>query len=214
MWTRVALYWLPGGPLGDLGADWLGWDPRAGRARPDARVVAPKARRYGLHATIVAPFHMAEGVDPDAVEQAARDCARTCAPAELGLLRVAALGRMVALRPADCDGIARIANGFLHALDPLAADLGPEDLARRGRNLSARQRAYLERWGYAYVLDEYRPHLTLSGGRPEAGLDARAAAHFAPALTQPYRLDQVSLVGEDAEGRFHLITDLPLGTTG
>jgi hypothetical protein len=76
--------------------------------------------------------------------------------------------------------------------------------------LSPRQTANLERWGYPYVFEEFRFHMTLAG-RIEP--DRRAAIH---ALLQaeflrlhgpgPVRIDQLALMRqEQADAPFRVI---------
>lgn len=63
-------------------------------------------------------------------------------------------------------------------------------------------------WGYPYVMDEFRFHITLTGPLdPDTLQTARSAltAHFAPLLQDPVRLSALALMGEDAEGMFHII---------
>ena len=94
-------------------------------------------------------------------------------------------------------------------LDPFRAPPSEAELDRRRRvGLSASQERMLKYWGYPYVFDEFRFHLTLSGRLEEAeacALADRLTAHFAPVLPEPYRIDSLGLLGEAADGRFHLL---------
>lgn len=210
-WTRIAIYWAPGGGLGRLGAAWLGWDLRGGQPVENPKVEVPGARRYGFHATLKPPFRLAEGSTIGDVRDAARGLFAALSPVDLGLLRVESLGDFCALRPSRAEGIAEIAAAAVTGLDAFRAAPSAEELARRrAASLTARQAALLDRWGYPYVLDEFRPHLTLSGSAPPSGLVETARTYFAPVLGRNLVLDRISLVGEDTLGRFHLIEDLPL----
>lgn len=209
--ARYALYWLPDGALGTAGAEWLGWDARAGEDR-SAVVAAPKARRYGFHATLKPPFRLVDGADAAGLATAAARIAAGHAPAALGRLEIATLGTFLALRPERRGEIAAVAAALVEGLDRFRRPTAAEDLARRRQSgLSQRQEALLTRWGYPYVMEEFRPHLTLSDGDASEATAARAGAHFAPCLDRPLTLGAVSLVGEGADGRFHLVRDLPLG---
>ncbi|MEM8849574.1 MAG: DUF1045 domain-containing protein [Pseudomonadota bacterium] len=208
-WKRYAIYWLPGGSLGRVGADWLGWDVRAGRDASGAAPDTERPRKYGFHATIKPPFRLADGMDEAGVTAASRGLAAGLAPAELGALAVTRLGRFLALTPDR--NPASLAGIVVAGLDRFRAPAPPEELARRRANgLSDTQEALLAAWGYPYVLEEFRMHLTLTGPDPADATEARARDAFAP-LTGPHVLDTLSLVGEAADGRFHLIADLPLG---
>ncbi|PWJ21891.1 DUF1045 domain-containing protein [Jannaschia seohaensis] len=203
-WARYAIYWLPDGPLGRAGAEWLGWDARTGRGEGQH-----SPARYGFHATIKPPFRLAAGTEADGLVQAARDLAARLAPVALGHLRPARLGRFLALTPEH--NPAGLAAAMVEGLDAFRAPPGAEDLARRrASGLSPAQDALLQRWGYPYVMEEFRMHLTLTGPDPAEGRLAEAEAVFGP-HAGPHTLSALSLVGQNDQGRFHLIEDLPLG---
>lgn len=68
-----------------------------------------------------------------------------------------------ALHPANAQ-IQETAATCVTALQPLAAPLSDTDLARRrAAGLNARQDALLQQWGYPFVLDEFRFHMSLTG---------------------------------------------------
>ena len=74
-YRRYAVYYTPPpGEFADFGASWLGWDAATGRevAQPDLdgldlAAMTARARRYGFHATLKAPFRLAEGRDESAL---------------------------------------------------------------------------------------------------------------------------------------------------
>lgn len=223
-WTRYAVYALPEGALGAAGAAWLGWDARAGRAvaqpevpglpRPVAELTG-RPGRYGFHATMKPPFRLTEG-RTEAELCAAFDafCARAW-PAQAEGLAVAAVGPFLALRPEGETGeLDRLAAAAVEVLDAFRAPPDAAELARRRKpGLSHRQDALLRRWGYPYVMEEFRFHVTLTGPLDDAERDraqAALAAHFAPVLPRPYRVAHLALMGEDAEGRFHAIHEAAL----
>jgi putative phosphonate metabolism protein len=213
--TRFAIYHLPpAGALAGFGARWLGWDVANGAAvtqPPVAGIEAVTAapRKYGFHGTLKPPFRLAEGRSPDALADAVASMARGCAPASCDRLRLARLGRFLALTPqGDAAGIARVAATCVEALDAFRAPAGDAELARRRKaGLSARQETLLARWGYPYVMEEFRFHLTLTGPLPDAeiGRWSEAVATHLPPLPAPFVLDSVALVGERADGRFETI---------
>ena len=95
------------------------------------------------------------------------------------------------------------------------APLTDDELARRrAANLTPDQEALLLRWGYPYVLDAFRFHITLSGKLPKAEAEATLATltpHLAPLLDAPFIIDNLCLLGEAQDGMFHLIHRYPLG---
>jgi hypothetical protein len=174
---RVALYYAP--PASSAwwreGCEWLGRDAESGRTfDTSAHAVTHSPRRYGWHATLVAPFHCAPGVTLDDVLATARAWAGSVARFDMPV-RAAELGRFVALRPAgDADDarLRSIAASALHALAALRETPTRASIERRITDgMSERQIALLREWGYPYVLDEYRFHMTLSDSLDHA--DAR-----------------------------------------
>jgi hypothetical protein len=100
-------------------------------------------------------------------------------------------------------------------LDPLRAPLTDAEIARRRpERLTPRQRELLDQFGYPYVMEEFRFHLTLSGRLTDdqmAMLRPLALAHFDGLQPEPFVLEDLCLFGEAADGRFHLLNRYPLG---
>ncbi|KIG09944.1 DUF1045 domain-containing protein [Caballeronia concitans] len=166
--ARVALYHAP--PASSAwwreGCEWLGRDAESGlenSTRVHAWTHAP--RRYGWHATIVPPFHCAAGVALSDVLAAARAWASGVPRFDMPV-RLAQMNRFVALRAEQDDDDERlrdIAASALQALAPLRAKPSAQSIERRiHAGMSARQIELLRAWGYPYVFDEYRFHMTLS----------------------------------------------------
>lgn len=220
---RWAIYVAPrmDAPLARFGADWLGWDAQAGTARDGldlpglprrrAELVATP-RRYGFHGTLKAPFVL-DG-EPAALDAALAALAGGFAPFALPL-QLAPLGDFLALVPAaQSPALAALAAACVTGLDRFRAPPDPEEIARRKpQALSARQRALLEVWGYPFVLDEFRFHMTLTGALADAERAAVAASlapMLQPILAAPLRVADIGLFGEDAAGLFHLLKRFPL----
>ena len=218
---RFAVYYAPH-PRSDLaqaGAAWLGWDAETGAALAhpdlglDLAALTQTPRKYGLHGTIKPPMRLAGSVASflDGVEALAEHLA----PVDLGALRLKALDGFLAIVPAPQPQVlSDCAAEIVRALDPFRAPATEQELARRrAAGLSARQEELLALWGYPYVMDEFRFHVTLTGKLSQAQMeDALRAAHgwFGPALAQPQSLDALCVFGEDEDGRFHLVRRVPL----
>ncbi|MFD1508034.1 DUF1045 domain-containing protein [Lacimonas salitolerans] len=218
--TRFAIYFLPGqAALAGFGAAWLGWDVQAAQPVPQPEVpdlesITATPAKYGFHGTLKPPFRLADGQDQAALEQAAADLAATIAPAQADGLELTRLGGFLALVPVgDTAGIARVAAACVEGLDRFRAPATLDELARRRKSgLSPEQDALLTRWGYPYVMEQFRFHLTLTGPLPKGQADhwlATAQAHLPP-LPPPFVMDAVALVGERADGRFELIQNYAL----
>src|SRR5205085_4569680 len=81
---------------------------------------------------------------------------------------VDSIGGFIAVIPAEPSvELELLAAEATKAFDPFRAPLSPEDRARRKPDkLAPRQRDYLDRWGYPYVFEEFRFHMTLTGRLP------------------------------------------------
>lgn len=228
-YTRYAVYYTPEpGAFSAFTAAWLGWDVATGRAcdhpaltglpAPVAEITATP-RRYGFHATLKPPFRLASGSNRAQLRADFDALAASLAPARYNALSIARLGGFLALVP-DSDtggpsgGMARIAAEVVAGLDRHRAPAPPDEIARRrATGLTARQDAHLVTWGYPYVMDEFRFHMTLTGKltAPDlAAVETALAPSLSPLLPVPFDLDAISLMGEDAEGYFHLIQRSPL----
>ncbi|MCV2887920.1 DUF1045 domain-containing protein [Ruegeria aquimaris] len=216
---RYAIYFLP--PASEawarFGAAWLGWDVETGQelAHPegtglDVAALTATPRKYGLHATMKPPFRLAAGQDPEALHRACAALAARRPAVVLAGLEITRLGRFLALRPVgELSALNALAAACVTELDPFRAPATPQELERRrAARLSPAQDAHLERWGYPYVLDQFRFHITLTGRLDEDAL-AQAQAllqdRLGPLLPVPFTLADLALVGEAAYGRFHLI---------
>ncbi|SDR24463.1 putative phosphonate metabolism protein [Paraburkholderia fungorum] len=214
--ARFAVYYAPSHESAwwRAGSTWLGRDAQSGMAcvppqpaglqRPLMELTeAP--RRYGWHGTLVAPFRLADGATQHDVLAATREWAATQRPFALPV-EAATLGEFVALRPVDQCGEANVravATSALQALDALRAKPSAADLARRlAAPLSERQRELLIEWGYPYVFDEFRFHMTLSNSLADAGERTALVAWWqaqTPALG-PLTVDHAALFVEPSPG--------------
>lgn len=226
---RYAIYFAPAPDSGwwRLASVWLGRDAMQGAelAQPnvpgidriDLQTLTAAPRRYGFHATLKAPFRLVAGAQEGELLRACAGFARTQRPVELGLLDVAPLSDFLALQPvAPTPALHSFAFACVRALDGLRAPAPPEELARRiATGLTPRQLALLDGWGYPYVDDEFRFHMTLTDRVDEAQsalLLPWLRKYFASVLAKPIVIDAISLYQEAAPGAdFRLIEQFPLG---
>lgn len=219
--TRYAVFYAPpkGSDLAAFGAAWLGWDAeaRADAAHPmeacggvAVAEITATPRKYGFHGTLKPPFRLADGTDAAGLSAAVADLAVRIAAFEAPPLRCARLGKFCALVPsADSAPLAALAGACVTQLDRFRAPATETELAKRRANgLTPAQDALLERWGYPYVLEEFRFHLTLTGPLPD---DAAEEVHAGlTALTRslcqtPFAVGEICLFGEAPDGRFHIL---------
>lgn len=217
--TRYAIYYCPDDiSFMNAGADWLGRDMATGTNRT---AVAEKhyilrPQKYGFHATLKAPFRLANGTSKEMLRTALVTLAGTTSPFELSGVKLSQIGRFFALTPmGDSLELNNLAALCVTQLDQFRAPLTQAELAKRRRsNLNPTQDDNLVNWGYPHVLDQFRFHMTLTGplgisDQPQA--KQHINQHFAAFMNRPLSIKSLCLVGEDASGYFHLLSRIPLG---
>jgi putative phosphonate metabolism protein len=214
---RYGLYFAPGAneAFHYLGASWLGRDAASGHAveHPDleglggselSEITGP-ARRYGFHATLKAPFRLAEGASEADLIKAMEIFAERTSTFNIPSLKVGRLEGFLALVP---DGPAPTLNAFagsvVEAFEPLRAPLSDREIERRNPDsLSSVELRNLMRWGYPYVFDRFRFHMTLTTRLAEPQItrvEAAAKAHFAQVLAGPVAVRELALFVEPEPG--------------
>ena len=80
-------------------------------------------------------------------------------------LQITSLGSFLAFVPGQASTeLPQLASSLVSELDPLRAPLSDAELTRRrAAGLTPAQEMLLKKWGYPFVMDEFRFHLTLSG---------------------------------------------------
>jgi hypothetical protein len=183
--------------------------------RPLAEVTRTP-RRYGFHGTLKPPFRLAQDAEPDTLDNALRELAARLTPVTVpGLIASTGLGFLALIPGGPAPRLGSLATACVRDLDHFRAPPGTAELARhRARGLSARQEENLIRWGYPYVLDDFRFHLTLSGhlrsGEAQALIQTvtpLAAPHLGPVLN----MGEICLYGDPGAGAgFRLLRRYPL----
>ena len=176
--------------LDRLGRTWLGRtaenpfeelpEPPGGFAEDEYRHMVTAPRHYGFHGTLKAPFELHPETDEAGLHAAMRDVARTAAPFETAGLRLTSLNRFLALVPVSVDQrLHKLHALCLRQLDAFRAPLEEFDYARHvAKGLSERQRRLLRRFGYPFVLEEFRFHMTLTGNMEEKARPACRRNNF------------------------------------
>lgn len=215
---RYAVYFAPApqSPWWKAGSQWLGRCaaghsvgdmPRVkGITDEEYRQVTAAPRRYGWHATLKAPFALADGVTAEQLASALKTIAQSTPAFDMPALKVALLDNFLAvIAEPQSESANALAARCVMELHALAAPLSPSELQRRRQApLSAAQDALLLRWGYPFVLDQYQLHCSLTGSlasmRPEQvhQLHLAAQAWFAPLGT--CRFESLALFAEPSPG--------------
>ena len=226
---RYAIYFAPepGSALARFGAAWLGYDVASGEPAPQPVVprigaerlctITAEPRRYGFHATLKPPFALADGTDAKnlavAVAKLARDSMAFAAPP----LQLARVSQFLALTlSAPCPAMHLLADRCVAELDRFRAPPSAAELQRRRRaRLSPRQEGVLARWGYPYVMEEFRFHMTLTTrleAEESAIVEQGLALLLAPLCELPIAIDAIGLFHQpDAGAAFRLMHRYPLG---
>ena len=174
--VRYALYLVPSRDcvLWERACRWLGRNPETGALSGQPEVPGYAAQRvqrltrsprqYGFHATLKAPFSLAHGVDERQVMEEVARLVGSLPAFSMPALKVGRLSGFIALRPAGtAEELMALARRCVTDVDALRAPLEAAERARRhAAGLTPHQRDLLEQWGYPFVLDEYRFHMTLT----------------------------------------------------
>jgi putative phosphonate metabolism protein len=215
---RYAVYFSPrpDSPWALAGARWLGRSidgdddpspPPAGWRAVEFAALTAEPARYGWHGTLKAPFRLAAGETEARLFDAVRNLAAGVRAFELPPMAPQRLGDFLALQPqSPCAPLRALADACVTTLQPFAAPLTDAELARHRRaGLSPRQEASLRSWGYPFVRDDFRFHMTLTGKLTVLGADRvaelqeHARRHFA-GLPQPLRICALSIFIEPSAG--------------
>lgn len=227
---RYALYFSPAEnhPLTKAATHWLGRDAFTGETFPtpeaeglttdDVHELTADPRRYGFHATLKAPFEL----HPDRTEAelmaAVERFAEETPAFDIPNVVVGQLGRFFALIPDTVyPELQHFAARVVEDFEPFRAPLSDADIARRKpETLSAAHRANLDRWGYPYVMDEFRFHMTLTGQVPSEHapiMREELNRRFSAFANAPLTVDGLALFIEAERGApFTVHRWLPLGT--
>jgi len=222
---RYAIYYAsaPGSALDRFGAAMLGYDAYGGCdlpfpdcVPPDWRDLTEDPRKYGFHATLKAPMTLADGKTEADVTAACEAFAGAPRPIPIIEPVVDSISGFIAVIPATPSAeLQQLAAEATREFDSFRAPLTPEDRARRNpAKLSPRQCDYLDRWGYPYVMEEFRFHMTLTG-RLEASrretVMAMLRERFAQIDLARLAIDRIALLRqESATSRFAIIGHWPL----
>lgn len=225
---RYAIYYAPasGSALDRFGIGLLGYDAWTGedlpfpddviQAAPDWRDLSRDPRKYGFHATLKAPFALAPGKSEADLLAACAAFAAIPRPIAVIAPVVDAISGFIAVVPAArSSALDRLAADCVEQFDGFRAPLTAADRARRNpAALTPAQCAHLDRWGYPYVFDAFRFHMTLTGRldalRRESVL-AMLRGRFSELNIAQLAIDRIAVFRQDdARARFRVVGSWPL----
>lgn len=216
--ARYAIYTIPptDSALWRLGSSILGYDAATGLdapfpddpifADPLSLAWSAEPRRYGFHATLKAPFRLAEGRTEAMLAAEMAEFARSRAPFALDLT-LAPVGHFLALIANDPPpALQALADDCVRHFDPFREPISAADRERRHPDhLIQRQVENLDTWGYPFVFDDFLFHMTLTGAlEPD---DRHRLEPVLRSLLQDtplgVKIDAIALFRQDEdEGRF------------
>ena len=228
IYPRYAIYYAPApdSELSRFGAQLLGYDAHRGTdlpfpdslssSRADWLDITTDPRKYGFHATLKAPMTLADGKTEADLATACEIFAATARRIPVVEPVVDSIDGFIAVIPAAPSAdLAQLAAEVTREFDLFRAPLSPEDRIRRNpAKLTPRQRDYLDRWGYPYVMEESRFHMTLTGRLDAARREpvmAMLKSQFSKLGLRQLAIDRVALFRQDGpDSRFRIIRDYVL----
>ena len=175
-YKRYAIYYAPSenSELDLFGKCLLGWDPYKGveTTKSDLSklpsfkkfsglVLTPK--QYGFHGTIKAPFKLKNEYTYNDLENKVREISKQIHSFYFDQLIIKKLGNFIGLIPTNNLKVNAVSNKFVEELDYLRDELSESEIKKRKpHKLTSNQKQMLFKWGYPYVFDEFKFHLTLT----------------------------------------------------
>lgn len=228
---RYAIYFAPSSesPLAKFGYRWLGREVTTGQECKQLKVsgisdvdlheVTSFPRKYGFHATLKAPFRLVDGESLETLQSAVAKFVCHRLPFWAPPLKLSRLGHFLALTFGEsCPAIDQLAADCVREFDCFRAPLSEMDLERRRRsNLTPSQEEMLVKWGYPYVMSEFRFHMTLTGSLSEPELktiENGLKPVVEPICQDPLYIDSISIFEQLGEkSSFQKISHFPFSNS-
>ncbi len=229
---RYAIYYAPelGSALDTFGQTWLGQrghDALASAIGKSSEVsidrigeLTDSPRRYGFHGTLKPPFELNPANRPEGLLEAARVFARSRGPIQLPPLELAVIGKFIALTPiAESAALEKLAAACVRAFEGFRTPLSKQQEEDYKLNkLTVHQEQMLEHWGYPYVMEEFRFHISLTD-RIDDDRERNTVMELLTSLTRPFLGEPVSVrdlvvFAQDAIGQpMKPVERIPFGRT-
>ncbi len=178
---RYAIYFVPpaSSQLYRYGSSILGYDSYTGSGVrfPDEfgsgvvnwNELSTTPRHYGFHATLKAPFHLTPSCSERQLVNALQNFASLGHAVHSFVPILRELEDFIAVVPQKAEAsLDALAASCTTIFDAYRAPMSPQERARRlASGLSQSQIQNLDRWGYPFVLSEFRFHMTLTGAVPQ-----------------------------------------------
>ena len=225
---RFAIYFAPeiDSKLHSIGSQWLGRDSSSGKSLKQPYIkgissnyfcsVTKTPRRYGFHATLKAPFRLNEDFTlMDLCSQIQRLSALS--KTFYIKLKVRKFGNFIALMMDPTERkMQNLASKLVENLDYFRAPLHKEEIDKRRMSaLTTSEDENLLNWGYPYVFNDFRFHITLTEKiqckSDRESIISAASSHFSGSLENTIKVSSISLfVQENSEANFLQIQQFAL----
>lgn len=225
---RYAIYYAPrpNEPLARFARSWLGRDPDMDIPCEQFKVdtispirlqeITRDPSHYGFHGTLKPPFALADGRSEEQLLSDFLLFAADRRPVEIERIVLKKIGGFLALVPdKPYANLNKLAADCVRSFDRFRKPSTEADLERRrAAGLSKRQDKLLVKWGYPYVLDEFRFHLTLTGAleKPERELVREVLSELTAHLcADPVVVrDLAVFTQDDRQSPFRILARFPL----
>ena len=212
---RYGIYFVPvaRSNLYRYGSSILGYDCYSGSAvdfpnefgngAVNWKELSALPRQYGFHATLKAPFHLSSARTERQLVDAVKSFAGLGHAVHTFVPTVRLVDGFFAVVPAESEpSLDTLAASCTTIFDAYRAPMSPQERARRlASRLNQNQIQNLDRWGYPFVLSEFRFHMTLTGkvppNRRKAVGEILLDGFRRMGVDQPIAVDQLSLVKQD-----------------
>lgn len=159
-------------------------------------------RHYGFHATLKAPMRMQGKYSYADLQMAVNNIASQLKPVALGQLRLNRVGSFLALVTSKelHPAVSSLAWTCVTELDHFRSELNDAERNKRS-NLSSEEKENLEKWGYPYVGDRFRFHMTLTSSLNEEALKEAWGALEPQIPTAQITIDSISIFGDPGDAK-------------
>jgi len=228
--ARYALYYAPRAEeaLAVAASRWLGRNAETGETRDIVPVggvsherlcaIVAGPRLYGFHGTLKPPIALVEGATERDFLEAVGTLAATERQIDVPALELGELQDFLALVPSGrCAPLQDFSDRCVVEFDEFRRPADEAELARRrAPGLTPRQEDLLLRWGYPYVLEQGRFHLTLTGRvqdpRERGAILDELRRRFMAFIDRPLAVRDLCVFRQAAPGRpFTVLARFRLG---
>jgi hypothetical protein len=205
-------------------SQWLGRDahsgvliepnPIKGIDQEILKELTREPRRYGLHATLKAPFQLRKGQTLAELKSTLSRWSLTQKTFDIALGLERFRDFFALTPPVAFDQINILAEDIVRYFDDFREPLPSNEMdKRRQLGLSADEDALLRRWGYPYVLERFKFHITLTGNLKKLEpstidlIEREIRLTLENLKSDRYTVDSVCLFGEPHPGADFLLLE-------